>query len=135
MDKQKVFIQTIEVMMIYLFSILISIYIESFISQDLIYGLMGDASGLVGIAAGVLLGLILPGPRYAIYPIALVLMQNGAAIAPIVSLFFAQQMLTFPDGTLLEIKFMGVRFTIWRFLVSLIASGLGGVLVAWMLRF
>jgi uncharacterized membrane protein YraQ (UPF0718 family) len=135
MDYKKVALGTIEVIIIYLFSILISIHLESFVSSDLIYSLMGEASGLFGIATGVFLGFILPGPRYAIYPIALVLLQNGAGIAPIASLFFAQQMLTFPDGTLLELKFMGTKFTVWRFLVSLLASGLGGVIVAWILSF
>lgn len=133
MGYTKVVFETVEVMLIYLLAILISLHLESILSYGMIYSLMGDASGLFGIAIGVILGLILPGPRYAIYPIALVLLQNGASIAPLASLFFAQQMLTFPEGVPLELKYLGFKFTAWRFIVSFIASALGGLIVEWIL--
>ena len=96
-----------------------------------------DNSGLQGIFIGTMMGFPLPGPRYAIYPIANALYwaagpENpgmGAGLGMIAALICSQQIIDVPEGMFIEIKMMGWRFFAYRTLTAVIVVFMAGVIV------
>ena len=87
-----------------------------------------DTSGLQGIFIGTMLGFPLPGPRYAIYPIANALIAKHAGMGTIAALICGQQIIDVPEGMFIEIKMMCTRFFAFRTLTAVIVVFMAGVL-------
>ncbi len=84
---------------------------------DLIKSWIGPSSGWSGLVLSELIGMLLPGGPYAVFPLIAVLYQSGAGLGPVVAIttsWATQALLTLT----FELPFMG-----WRF--SLIRWGLG----------
>jgi len=93
---------------------------------------LSSAAFPVGILIATLLGYLLPGPRYVIYPVARFLLDQGAAVSVILVLIFSQQLIDVPDGMFIEIKMLGWRFFVARLLISTalcIIAGLIGEII------
>ncbi|NHI92179.1 MAG: hypothetical protein EAX96_06715 [Candidatus Lokiarchaeota archaeon] len=97
---------------------------------------LGTSAGLVGILIGTLLGFPMPGPRYAIYPLSMVLLQKGAGVGTITALIMGQQIIDVPEGCFIEIKYMGTKFFIIRTIISVLVvftSGVIAELLSWII--
>ena len=92
------------------------------------YGLTAGQIGLLGVLYGTLLGFPLPGPRYAIYPLARFFLQNDASIGSVGSMIASQQLIDVPDGMFMEIKFMKYRYFISTLTNAFIISFLAGLI-------
>jgi uncharacterized membrane protein YraQ (UPF0718 family) len=76
-----------------------------------------------------ILGIITPGPVYAIYPIIFALKKKGAQNAILVS-YITGQTLIGPARIPLEADLLGSRFFLYRVLLTLIMAPLAGILYA-----
>jgi len=89
-------------------------------------------SGFKGIFIGTMMGFPLPGPRYAIYPIANALYSGGAGLGMIAALICSQQIIDVPEGMFIEIKMMGWRFFAYRTFTAIVVVFMAGVIVEFM---
>lgn len=111
--------------------LLIAFAITGFVSvlspQALVSGSIGPNSGWSGIVLGEIVGIVVPGGPYVVFPLMGALYATGAGLAPVVTMVtgWATNALL---GLAFEIPFMGWRFTVVRWslalLVPLIAGGL-----------
>lgn len=79
---------------------------------------LGPGSGLRGVAIALLLGTAAAGPIYAAFPIGLSLREKGARIANLVIFLGAWATIKVPM-LMLESAFLGPRFTVIRFALTL----------------
>ena len=92
-------------------------------------------SGFNGIFIGTMMGFPLPGPRYAIYPIANALYWTGggaglgAGLGMIGSLICSQQIIDVPEGMFIEIKMLGVKFFAYRTFTAVVVVFMAGVII------
>ena len=80
-----------------------------------------------------ILGILTPGPVYAIYPIVFALKKKGVQNGILVS-YITGQTLMGPARVPLEIGVMGLRFFLYRLLLSLLMGPLAGLLYILMSR-
>lgn len=117
---------------------------EYILPPDWVYNTLGpySQSGLNGIFIGTMMGFPLPGPRYAIYPIANALYWTGIDLCPtppcpglgaglgmIGALICSQQIIDVPEGMFIEIKMMGWKFFAYRTLTAVIVVFMAGVII------
>ncbi len=91
-------------------------------------------SGFQGIFIGTMMGFPLPGPRYAIYPIANALFQSGAGLGTIGALICSQQIIDVPEGMFIEIKMMGTRFFAYRTFTAVVVVFMAGVIIEFLFQ-
>ncbi len=91
-------------------------------------------SGFKGIFIGTMMGFPLPGPRYAIYPIANALYVNGAGLGMIAALICSQQIIDVPEGMFIEIKMMGWRFFAYRTFTAVVVVFMAGVIAEFLFQ-
>ncbi len=111
-----------------LMAFLITGYITVLSPQDMVQDLIGPDSGWQGILLGTLVGLILPGGPYVIFPLVAVLYQNGAGVAPIVTIITSWSLLSLLS-TSFGLTFMGWRFVVLRWGMALTVPILAGLVV------
>ena len=80
-----------------------------------------------------ILGILTPGPVYAIYPIVFALKKKGVENSILVS-YITGQTIMGPARVPLEIGVMGLRFFLYRLLLSLLMGPLAGLLYMIMSR-
>ena len=85
----------------------------------LVRQLMGDESGISGVAIGVLIGMLTPVGPYVVMPLAASLLSTGAGVGPISAFLTAWSVTPVTRTLIWELPFMGVAFTVSRVLVSL----------------
>ena len=100
-------------------------FVEVLSPQNLIEQYLGPESGWRGLLLAELIGMLLPGGPYAVFPIVGVIYSAGAGLGPMVTLISSYSLLAFLAITF-ELPFMGWRFTLVRWgmavLVPLIAG-------------
>lgn len=111
---------------IFFLAVIFSGQINALMSGDDIERLYGVGS--LGVVWATLLGFILPGPRYAIYPLANVFIENGASWGSVVTMISSQQLIDVPEGMFIEIKYLRMRFFLVRLLNAVVISLLAGIL-------
>ena len=93
---------------------------------NLIQDWIGPATGLRGLILAEIIGLLLPGGPYVVFPLIAVLYSSGAGLGPAVTIITSwstQALLTIS----FELPFMGWRFTAIRWGLGLIFPLLAGV--------
>jgi len=113
-------------------AILISTIIDFFVSAELVYSVLG-ANLLVAIPLATIIGMVLPIPRYATYPIAFTLYLKGAPLSVVFTLISGEVILGAPDRDVMEFKFFGARSYILRFVLCTVFVILGGYLMEFIL--
>ena len=89
---------------------------------------IGPSSGWRGIFLAEMVGMLLPGGPYVVFPLIAILAQAGAGLAPVITLITSwstQSLLTIS----FELPFMGWRFTAIRWGIGLLIPLLAGFLV------
>ncbi|MFA7533578.1 MAG: permease, partial [Tissierellaceae bacterium] len=87
--------------------------IVSVLSPETISKIIGNSSGWYGVIIAALLGSVTLIPAFVAFPLAAILLQNGAGymqLSAFISTLTMVGVITFP----LEIKFFGKKFTILR---------------------
>lgn len=101
---------------------------EAWVPKDKIQKWLGSGSGIKGAAISVALGTLPTGPLYVAFPMAASLIRKGASITNIVLFLGSWAALKIPQ-LMVEIKFLGVSFTLLRFVLTLTALLLIGLLM------
>jgi len=100
-------------------------FVEVLSPQSLIEKYLGPQSGWQGLLLAEVIGMLLPGGPYAVFPIIGVIYAAGAGLGPVVTLVTSYSLLAFLTITF-ELPFMGWRFTAVRWGVGLLVPLLAG---------
>ena len=109
-------------------AVAISTAVHLFVPRDFIQRSLSRRSGLLLFLAP-LLGILTPGPVYAIYPIILVLKKKGVRMHVLVA-YLTGQALIGPARIPFELGLLGGRFLLFRILISVFLGVLAGLLYA-----
>ena len=101
---------------------------EAWVPKDKIQKWLGSGSGIRGAVISVALGTLPTGPLYVAFPMTASLIRKGASITNMVLFLGSWAALKIPQ-LMVEIKFLGVSFTILRFILTLMALILIGLLM------
>ncbi|NBK21140.1 MAG: hypothetical protein EOM68_03835 [Spirochaetia bacterium] len=107
--------------------------IEAWIPKNKIQKWLGQGSGLMGILISFFLGTLPTGPLYVAFPMAATLIHKGASRTNMVVFLGSWAALKIPQ-LLVEIKFLGIAFTLVRFGLTLSALLLIGIFMETILR-
>ena len=91
---------------------LIGVTLEFYLPEDIAFAVLGK-NPFLSIPLATIIGIALPIPRYATYPIAFSLFQKGASIGTIFALISGEVILGSPDRDIMEFKYFG-----WKAFVS-----------------
>ncbi|MFA7099577.1 MAG: permease [Eubacteriales bacterium] len=106
---------------------------EIWVPKDKIQKWLGSGSGIKGAAISVALGTLPTGPLYVAFPMTGSLIRKGASVTNMVIFLGSWAALKIPQ-LMVEIKFLGVSFTLLRFSLTLVALLLVGLLMETILR-
>jgi uncharacterized membrane protein YraQ (UPF0718 family) len=101
---------------------------DAWVPKDKIQKWLGSGSGIKGVTISVALGILPTGPLYVAFPMTASLIRKGASITNMVLFLGSWAALKIPQ-LMVEIKFLGVSFTLLRFVLTLTALLLIGILM------
>lgn len=119
----------VQIMFIFPAVLLLMGLAEVWVPQERIKKYLGEESGIRGGLLSLFLGTLPTGPLFIAFPIAGEMLRKGASIVNIVIFLGAYSALKLPELAI-EIHFLGIEFTIYRFILTFIAVILIGVLTA-----
>jgi uncharacterized membrane protein YraQ (UPF0718 family) len=108
------------------FAIVISTIIHFLIPEDLAKKHLKNDS-LLNLFYATILGILTPGPVYAIYPIVLELRRKGVSNAILVA-YLTGQTIIGPARAPFEIGFFGVKFYLFRIFLAMLMGPLAGMI-------
>lgn len=97
------------------------------VTEEFVKNWLGAASGWKGIGLACLAGGLIPGGPYVYYPIAAVLLHNGAGLGALVAFVVAKNLWSV-SRLPLEVALLGPELTVVRFLITLLIPPLIGAL-------
>lgn len=106
---------------------------EVWIPKDKIQKWLGSDSGIKGAGIAFALGTLPTGPLYVAFPMTATLIRKGASITNMVIFLGSWAALKIPQ-LMVEIKFLGITFTLLRFGLTILALVLVGYLMEIILR-
>lgn len=104
------------------------ILIEVWLPRKVIEKHMGNKSGVTGIILAFLMGMLSAGPIYAAFPITKTLYKKGASTRNIVIILSSWAVIKVPM-LVNEAKFLGVKFMVIRWVLTIMAILVIGVLM------
>ncbi len=107
--------------------------IDVWIPKEKIQKWLGKGSGLKGVLLSIGLGTLPTGPLYVAFPMAATLIKKDASIFNIALFLGSWGALKIPQ-LMLEASFLGVEFTILRFVLTLVALIIIGLIMEVMLK-
>ncbi|MGC9384960.1 MAG: permease [Kosmotogaceae bacterium] len=107
--------------------------IEDWIPKEKIKKLLGKKSGLKGITLSFFLGTLPTGPLYAAFPLASSLLNKWARMSNIVIFLGSWAALKIPQ-LLVEMKFLGLGFTILRFVLTFLSIVIIGLFMEYIFQ-
>ena len=113
---------------IFFIAVLISVLIEFFIPDQIVNNLLGK-NLLLAIPLAAIVGVILPIPRYATYPIAFTLLTKGAGFGVVFALISGEVICESLVRDVVEIKYFGLKFFSTRLILSTLFIIAGGFLI------
>lgn len=118
---------------ILLVSFILSGMLRVMIPDELISNWIGSATSFRGILIGTAAGIITPGGPFVSLPIALTLLNTGAAIGPVVAYVTAWATIGL-FRVPFEIAIVGPKFAVIKFVCSLILAPLAGYIASLVFR-
>jgi len=107
---------------------LIGVVLEFYLPEEIAFTVLGK-NPFLSIPLATVIGILLPIPRYATYPIALSLFQKGASVGTIFALISGEVILGSPDRDVMEFKYFGWKAFVSRMILCTIFVTLGGLAV------
>lgn len=107
-------------------SILMGLF-EVWVPKSMVEAYMGRGSGLKGFGIAFVFGTAPTGPLYAAFPVARGLLEKGAGIGTVTVFLGAWGAAKIPQ-LMLEAQFLGMSFTVARFVLTVIGVGLMGLI-------
>jgi uncharacterized membrane protein YraQ (UPF0718 family) len=109
-------------------AILVSGFFAVIVPTELVANWMGKESGMTGILIGFAAGGLTPGGPMLSFPIVAILLNSGAAVAPLITFLTSWSIFALHRFFAFEIPLMGTRFALIRILSSLILPLIAGIL-------
>jgi uncharacterized membrane protein YraQ (UPF0718 family) len=101
---------------------------EVMISRDMLVKWMGKESGFQGIMLGWLVGLLIPGGPYVVFPVAAALFKEGMGVGPLLTFITAKSLLSPIRMFTWEVPFLGWAFVTARTVPSLFLPPIVGII-------
>lgn len=98
-----------------------------FVPKQMVADYLGHASGVKGFLLAIFLGALPTGPLYVAFPLAAAMLKKGARPANIIVFLTAWACIKLPQE-MVELQFMGLKFTLLRFSLTAVAAVLMGLL-------
>ena len=117
---------------IFFVAVLAGILIEIYMPVELVNALLKE-NLFLAIPLAAVIGIILPIPRYATYPIAFALFEKGAGFGVVFALISGEVICESIARDIVEIKFLGIKFFSARLILSVIFVIAGGFLIEFLL--
>ncbi len=95
--------------------------------QDLVREWIGPGSGVVGVLIGAVMGMLLPGGPYVVFPLIASIYEAGAGIGPTLAVVTSWASLALLSVSF-EIPFLGWRFSALRLSLGVAVPVLVGLL-------
>lgn len=102
-------------------------FFSVFVSKEFISKYLGHASGVRGFILSILLGALPTGPLYVAFPMAAALRKKGASTSNMLAFLTAWACIKLPQE-MVELRFMGLKFTLLRLGLTIAAAWLMGML-------
>ncbi len=102
------------------------------IPKEAITRYMGRGSGMVGMALALVFGTLPTGPLYAAFPLTKGLLDKGASAANVFVFLAAWACIKIPQE-LVELQFLGWRFTLARFVFTVLVAVGAAFVFQWLL--
>jgi uncharacterized membrane protein YraQ (UPF0718 family) len=112
---------------------LIGAFVTVLLPRELVSRWVGGDSGLMGLVIATLIGAIMPGGPFTIYPLAGAFLAIGAGVGPAVAFVTSWTLIGLNRAIIWEVPFLGIDFVTTRMLVSLplpVVAGLGAAFLA-----
>jgi uncharacterized membrane protein YraQ (UPF0718 family) len=112
---------------------LIGAFVTLLLPREAVSRWVGADSGVTGLVFATVIGAVLPGGPFTIYPVAAALLAAGADAGAAVTFITSWTLLGYARAVVWELPFFGPDFVIWRILLSLPLPILAGLLarLAW----
>lgn len=98
------------------------------VPKEIVVKYMGKTSGVKGIFFSIALGMLPTGPLYIAFPMAVALLKKGAKISNIIIFISAWACIKLPQE-LVEVQFLGIKFTLLRLALTIIFVVIMGILI------
>ena len=108
-------------------AVLAASFLSHLIPTDHLVGILGQGSGLKGIALASLLGSLMPGGPIFAFPLAVALFDAGAGTPQLVALLTSWSTLAFHRVLVFELPLMGFGFIVRRLAASAILPIIAGI--------
>jgi uncharacterized membrane protein YraQ (UPF0718 family) len=102
-------------------------FVQVLLPRELIIKWVGAKSGLRGILIASLVGVITPGGPMLSFPLVAALFNLGAGFGPVIAYLTSWEILGFYRMAVYEIPFMGIKFAVLRFSISMALPVLAGL--------
>ena len=116
-----------EVWLPLLFGFCLAGLFEVMVSRELLVKWMGEESGFQGILLGWLVGLLIPGGPYVVFPMAATLLKEGVGVGPLLTFITAKSLLSPIRMFTWEVPFLGWAFVTARTVPSLLLPPIVGI--------
>jgi len=103
-------------------------FFDVLVPRDLLVKWMGEQSGWTGILISWVIGLVMPGGPYLVFPLAASLFRQGVGVGPLITFITAKSLLSPTRLFSWEAPFLGWPFAAARAIPSLILPPLVGML-------
>ena len=107
-------------------------FLNAFVPTEFIHGALGSSGGVVSLLTGTAIGSAAAGPPVAAYPIAQQLLDSGAW-APAIAAFIVSWTLVGFLSLPFEGQMFGMKFAVWRNVLSFVLAMIIGLIVGWVL--
>ena len=114
--------------------LLIAGLVQELVDRDKVSRRLGQQSGLAGLLLATGAGIVTPGGPFTSFPIVYALWIAGADAGALVAYLAAWALIGLNRLIIWELPFMGVDFTLLRFLVSLPLPLVAGLIARWLVR-
>ncbi|MDE2060576.1 MAG: permease [candidate division NC10 bacterium] len=101
---------------------------EVLVPRELLVRWMGKESGMQGILFGWLVGLLMPGGPYVVFPVAASLLKEGMGVGPLLTFITAKSLLSPIRLFTWEVPFLGWAFVTARTVPSLLLPPIIGII-------
>lgn len=117
-----------EVWLPLLFGFCLAGLVEVLVPKELLVKWMGKESGMQGILIGWLVGLLMPGGPYIVFPVAATLLKDGIGVGPLLTFITAKLLLSPIRLFTWEAPFLGWAFVTARTVPSLLLPPIVGII-------
>lgn len=110
---------------------LIGAFVTLMLPRETVSRWVGAESGVSGLVIATLVGAIMPGGPFTIYPLGAAFLTVGADVGAVVAFVTSWTLIGYNRAIVWEMPFFGLDFVLWRILFSLPLPLIAGLLARW----